>query len=180
MKRKSTKFSPEMMERAVRIVEESAGQHESQWGAIESVAAKIGCTSETLRRRVRQRGRDTGQREGATTAEQECLASAGLADAGRVDVIAHQLREPVRRERLAQVRQEQRAVVATAGQFWAHVVAVLGDPVQGALADGDHAVLLAFALADHHRATVGVHVVHVQGQQPHAPHGALIASFLSR
>ncbi|WP_373888190.1 IS3 family transposase [Massilia sp. Root351] len=73
MKRKSTKFSPEVMERAVRMVEESAGQHESQWAAIESVAAKIGCTSETLRRWVRQRERDTGKREGTTTSEQERL-----------------------------------------------------------------------------------------------------------
>lgn len=71
MKRKSPKFSPEVMERAVRMVEESAGQHESQWAAIESVAAKIGCTAETLRRWVRQHERDTGRREGTTTAEQE-------------------------------------------------------------------------------------------------------------
>lgn len=71
MKRKSTKFSREVMERAVRMVEESAGQHESQWAAIESVAAKIGCTSETLRRWVRQQERDTGKREGTTTSEQE-------------------------------------------------------------------------------------------------------------
>ena len=71
MKRKSTKFSPEVMERAVRMVEESAGQHASQWAAIESVAAKIGCTSETLRRWVRQQERDTGKREGVTTSEQE-------------------------------------------------------------------------------------------------------------
>ena len=71
MKRKSTKFSPEVMERAVRMVEESAGQHASQWSAIESVAAKIGCTSETLRRWVRQQERDTGKREGVTTSEQE-------------------------------------------------------------------------------------------------------------
>lgn len=71
MKRKSTKFSPEVMERAVRMVEESASQHESQWAAITSIAAKIGCTAETLRRWVRQHERDTGKREGATTAEQE-------------------------------------------------------------------------------------------------------------
>ena len=70
MKRKS-KFSPEVMERAVRMVEESASHNESQWAAIESIAAKIGCTSETLRRWVRQNERDTGKREGATTAEQE-------------------------------------------------------------------------------------------------------------
>ena len=45
------------------------GQHDSQWAAIESIAGKIGCTAETLRRWVRQHERDTGQREGLTTAE---------------------------------------------------------------------------------------------------------------
>ena len=70
MKRKS-KFSPEVMERALRMVEESASQHDSQWAAIESIAAKIGSTAETLRRWVRQQERDSGKREGATTAEQE-------------------------------------------------------------------------------------------------------------
>ena len=48
---------------------EAQGQHDSQWAAIESIAAKIGCTGETLRRWVRQHERDTGQREGITTAE---------------------------------------------------------------------------------------------------------------
>jgi transposase len=67
--KKSVNFSPEVRERAVRMVMEVAGQHESQWAAIESIAAKIGCTAETLRRWVRQHERDTGQREGPTTAE---------------------------------------------------------------------------------------------------------------
>jgi len=67
--KKSPKYSPEVTERAVRMVLESQGQHESQWAAIVSIAAKIGCTAETLRRWVRQRERDTGQREGTTTAE---------------------------------------------------------------------------------------------------------------
>ena len=52
--KKSIKFSPEVQERAVRMVMESRGQHASQWAAIESIAAKIGCTAETLRRWVRQ------------------------------------------------------------------------------------------------------------------------------
>ena len=69
--RKSKKFSPEVIERAVRMVAESQPQHESQWAAIVSIAAKIGCTAETLRRWVRQQERDTGQRSGATRAEQE-------------------------------------------------------------------------------------------------------------
>ncbi len=67
--RKSTKFSPEVIERAVRMVEEHQGQHESQWAAIVSIAAKMGCTAETLRRWVRQHETDTGQRQGVTTQE---------------------------------------------------------------------------------------------------------------
>jgi transposase len=67
--KKSTRFSPEVRERAVRMVVEVTGQHDSQWAAIESIAAKIGCTAETLRGWVRQHERDSGQREGPTTAE---------------------------------------------------------------------------------------------------------------
>jgi transposase len=69
--RKSPKFSPEVIERAVRMVLESKEQYESQWAAIISIAGKIGCTAETLRRWVRQHERDTGQRPGTTTAEQQ-------------------------------------------------------------------------------------------------------------
>ena len=69
--RKSAKFSPEVMERAVRMVLESREQYGSQWAAIESIAGKIGCTSETLRRWVRQAERDQGLREGPTKSEQE-------------------------------------------------------------------------------------------------------------
>jgi len=69
--RKSIKFSPEVMERAVRMVAEHQGEHESQWAAIVSIAAKFGCSAETLRKWVRQHERDRGQREGTTTAEQQ-------------------------------------------------------------------------------------------------------------
>jgi transposase len=69
--RKSPKFSPEVTERAVRMVLESQGQYESQWAAIESIASKIGCTSETLRRWVRQAERDGGLRPGPTSSEQQ-------------------------------------------------------------------------------------------------------------
>jgi transposase len=69
--KKSIRFSPEVRERAVRMVMEAGGQYESQWAAIESIAGKIGCTAETLRRWVRRHERDTGQREGVSTAEHE-------------------------------------------------------------------------------------------------------------
>jgi transposase len=69
--RKSKKFSPEVIDRAVRMVAESQPQHESQWAAIVSIAAKIGCTAETLRRWVRQHETDVGQRPGLSTQEQQ-------------------------------------------------------------------------------------------------------------
>jgi transposase len=53
------------------MVEESRPQHESQWAAIVSIAAKIGCTAETLRRWVRQHETNTGQRPGLRTQEQQ-------------------------------------------------------------------------------------------------------------
>jgi len=68
--RKSPKFSPEVIERAVRMVFDAKDQYPSQRAAIESIAGKIGCTAETLRKWVRQGERDSGAREGPTTAEQ--------------------------------------------------------------------------------------------------------------
>ena len=65
----SVKSSPEVQARAVRMVVEARGQHESRWAAIVSIAAKIGCMVETLRRWVLLAERDSGQREGLTTAE---------------------------------------------------------------------------------------------------------------
>jgi transposase len=53
------------------MVLEAQDQYESQWAAIESIAAKTGCTSETLRRWVRQAERDQGMRPGPTTGEQQ-------------------------------------------------------------------------------------------------------------
>ncbi len=57
---KNTRFSPEVRQRAVRMVLESQGEYHSQWAAICSIAPKIGCTPETLRVWVRQHERDTG------------------------------------------------------------------------------------------------------------------------
>ncbi|WP_349602995.1 IS3 family transposase [Azospirillum argentinense] len=70
-KQASPKYAPEVRERAVRMVFEHEGEHASQWAAISSIAAKIGCTPETLRGWVRQAERDQGKRPGPTTDEQE-------------------------------------------------------------------------------------------------------------
>ena len=64
-----SRYSPEVRERAVRMVREHGPEHASQWAAIASIAGKIGCTGETLRKWVRQAERDAGRRAGLTTDE---------------------------------------------------------------------------------------------------------------
>lgn len=68
--KKSTKFSPEVRERAVRMVQEHRGEYPSLWAAIESIAPKIGCVAQTLLDWVKQSEVDGGARTGTTTAEQ--------------------------------------------------------------------------------------------------------------
>ena len=70
---RQSRYSPEVRERAVRMVREHGGEHSSQWAAIQAIAPKLGCTSETLRRWVRQAERDTGHRAGLTTDERQRL-----------------------------------------------------------------------------------------------------------
>ena len=70
-KKTTNKFSAEVRERAVRMVRDHQGDHASQWAAIASIAPKIGCTAESLRRWLRQAERDAGMRPGATTDERE-------------------------------------------------------------------------------------------------------------
>ena len=65
------KYSPEVRERAVRMVREHGPEHPSQWAAITSIAGKLGCTAQTLRTWVRQDERDRGQRGGLTTDERQ-------------------------------------------------------------------------------------------------------------
>jgi transposase len=67
----SPKFSTEVRERAVRMVFEHRTEHTSQWAAIASIAAKIGCTAQTLSNWVRRAERDQGKRLGTTTDERE-------------------------------------------------------------------------------------------------------------
>ena len=66
-----SRYSPEMRERAVRLVREHGPEHPSQWAAIGSIASKLGCTAETLRKWMRQAERDAGQRGGLTTDERQ-------------------------------------------------------------------------------------------------------------
>ena len=66
---RSNRYSPEVRERAVRMVFEHEHEHTSQWAAITSISQKIGCTPETLRAWVRRRERDEGRRAGQTTDE---------------------------------------------------------------------------------------------------------------
>jgi transposase len=66
---KSKKFSPEVRERAVRLVQEHRGEYPSLWAAVESIAPKIGCVPQTLLEWVKRVEVDAGARPGVTTAE---------------------------------------------------------------------------------------------------------------
>ena len=70
---KSNKFSPEVRERAVRMVQEHRGEYPSQWAAIESIAPKIGCVPQTLHEWVKRHEIDSGARDGITTSELQRL-----------------------------------------------------------------------------------------------------------
>ena len=79
---KQGRYSPEVRERAVRLVREQTPHHRSQWAAISAIAPKLGCTTETLRRWVREAERATGERPGPTRAE-----------ADRVQALEREVRE---------------------------------------------------------------------------------------
>ncbi len=80
--KKSNKFSPEVRERAVRMVLEHRGEYPSLWATIESIAPKIGCVPQTLHEWVRKHEVDAGTRDGVTGAERE-----------RVKVLEREVRE---------------------------------------------------------------------------------------
>jgi len=71
MTKRTPPYSPEVRERAVRMVFDHQGEHASQYEAIRSIAQKIGCSGETLRHWVRQAERDQGLRAGPSTDERE-------------------------------------------------------------------------------------------------------------
>ena len=72
-KQTSARYSPEVRARAVRMVLDHQNDYPSQWAAICSIASKIGCTGETLRKWLRQTERDRGLRDGTTTEERDRL-----------------------------------------------------------------------------------------------------------
>jgi len=79
---KTERYSPEVREKAVRLVVEHREDYESEWAAIGSIAQKIGCTADTLRKWVRQAERDSGRRPGLTTEER-----------GRLKALEREVRE---------------------------------------------------------------------------------------
>jgi transposase-like protein len=68
---KQGRFSAEVRDRAIRLVQEQTPQYASQWAAITAIAGKLGCTKETLRRWVRDAERDAGLRPGPTRADED-------------------------------------------------------------------------------------------------------------
>ena len=68
---RQSKYSPEVRERAVRLFRESVAQHPSEWAALQSIASKVGCNTETLRIWVRRTQVDSGERAGVSTSERE-------------------------------------------------------------------------------------------------------------
>jgi transposase len=68
---RATRYPPELRERAMRLVREHRDEHASEWAAIESIAGKLGMTSETLRKWLRRDAVDRGRRPGVTSSERE-------------------------------------------------------------------------------------------------------------
>ena len=70
---KAKRYTPEFRQRAVRIFQEQCDQHASQWAAMQSIANKVGCTPETLRKWVKQVEIDQGKAAGLSSSDRERL-----------------------------------------------------------------------------------------------------------
>ncbi|MET0002692.1 MAG: IS3 family transposase [Candidatus Thiodiazotropha sp.] len=70
---RASRYSPEFRERAVRMLQEQQDQHASQWAALNSIAGKVGCTAETLRKWVKQADIDQGMRAGLSSSDRQRL-----------------------------------------------------------------------------------------------------------
>jgi transposase len=90
-----SKFSPEVRERAVRMVREHRGKYSSQWSAVQSIAGKIGCTSKTLLAWVKRDEVDSGEHNGVTSAERERLSCLVPAFGDRINPEASGFRCPL-------------------------------------------------------------------------------------
>lgn len=77
MNKKPRKFSPEVRERAVRLVREQRNEHPSMWAAVESIAPMIDCTPQTLLDWIKRNEVDRGERDGVSTAERERIKALG-------------------------------------------------------------------------------------------------------
>lgn len=70
---RASRYSPEFRERAVRMLQEQQDQHASQWAALNSIAGKVGCSAETLRKWVKQVEIDQGMRAGLSSSDWQRL-----------------------------------------------------------------------------------------------------------
>ena len=110
----------------------------------------------------------------------EEMATAALADFGRVDVVPRELRQAVQLEGVAHVGEEDRAAVRREREFRPRVVEVAVDPTNRAFADRDHAILFPFALAHAERAALLVEVVELQVREFHPAHARRVEDFQDR
>ena len=119
---KSNKFSPEVRERAVRMVQEHRTDYPSLWAAIESIAPKIGCVPQTLNDWVKKAEVDSGQRPGTTTADAQRIKELEReVNGARLGLLAHTLEHRLDDLELLAAR--------IAGVFLAsHLVIVCGQP----------------------------------------------------
>ena len=86
---RANRFSPEVRERAVRLVRDPTKDHASQWAAIQSIAAKLGCTAESLRRWVREDERNAGERPGIAGVARRVQTDESLESQGQLSAQRH-------------------------------------------------------------------------------------------